>query len=275
MLAENIFMNARLSYPRFVLGMMNPFSWAKAFLTGMHETPAGRIKASANVADIVYSYFMDGMMKLDYPNAWLDYKGRSLRFDVSLPFSVYVLFETFKRETYKLDVDGRTVVDVGGFIGDSAIYYHLNNAEKVVVYEPHPSHFAVLKRNLKANKISGRFVKAVNGGIGNGDLFMPESSNGGRTTAKSKGIRVRNYCLDDILDGMEDAVLKMDCEGCEFSSLQHSELEGVSDVIMEYHAYLGNVFALARMMKAKGFKMTRRTDIFGEMLGIGILHFQR
>lgn len=47
--------------------------------------------------------------------------------------------ETFLEQPYGiLDVKGRDVVDVGAYIGDTALYFRLKGAKRIYAFEPYP-----------------------------------------------------------------------------------------------------------------------------------------
>ncbi|MEM3846323.1 MAG: FkbM family methyltransferase [Candidatus Parvarchaeota archaeon] len=65
------------------------------------------------------------------------------------PLSVY------SQEAYGfLRPKGKTVVDIGASIGDSAIYFVLNGADRVIAYEPFPKLYYFASSNIKANGLS-------------------------------------------------------------------------------------------------------------------------
>jgi len=47
-----------------------------------------------------------------------------------------------------LDVRDRIVIDVGAFVGDSAVYFALKGAKRVIAVEPHPGAFAEMLENV-------------------------------------------------------------------------------------------------------------------------------
>ncbi|MFA4640569.1 hypothetical protein [Pyrococcus kukulkanii] len=49
------------------------------------------------------------------------------------------------------DYIGKIVIDISGFIGDTAVYFAVNGAKKVYAYELHPSTFELLRENIKRN----------------------------------------------------------------------------------------------------------------------------
>jgi FkbM family methyltransferase len=57
-----------------------------------------------------------------------------------------------------LNVRGRVVVDVGAYIGDSAIYFALRGARKVVAVEPHPGAYEVLLEKHKAEFLRNNYL---------------------------------------------------------------------------------------------------------------------
>jgi Met-10+ like-protein len=61
-----------------------------------------------------------------------------------------------------------TVVDVGGFIGDFAVYaVKYLNARKVVVYEPSQQNWVLLQRNVANNQLQDR-IRTVNKAVTDG-----------------------------------------------------------------------------------------------------------
>jgi len=75
------------------------------------------------------------------------------------------IFQVFNDGDYEqLNVKGRVVIDVGAYIGDSAIYFALKGARKVIAIEPHPGAFAEMLDNIKLNNLEGVIVP-VNAGL--------------------------------------------------------------------------------------------------------------
>jgi hypothetical protein len=54
-----------------------------------------------------------------------------------------VIQETFSSGVYDIDVVGRDVVDIGSNIGDTAIYFALKGAKRVIALEPYPSAYQI------------------------------------------------------------------------------------------------------------------------------------
>ena len=208
----------------------------------------------------------------------LEYKGRELRFIYGEPIRdiILSLIEQFRLEQYSLaksmglkDID---VIDVGAYIGDSAIWFSINGARHVYAIEPFPYVFRMAETNIKLNNIGN--VTLINAGIGNMrtkvkilntisgryDSILRESID---------GIDIPILTLEDLVNtyGIEDALLKMDCEGCEKSILYTSieTLRRFKYIIIEYdHGYLD----LMNMLKRAGFtvKKRKRPHIAGDRI---------
>ena len=64
------------------------------------------------------------------------------------------MFEIFEYGDYDaLNVNGRVVVDVGAFVGDSAIYFALKGAKRVIAIEPHPGAYAEMLENISSTTL--------------------------------------------------------------------------------------------------------------------------
>jgi len=94
----------------------------------------------------------------DNCNCWV--KG-----DVKFKHLYFTVFEVFDYGVYDvLDVRDRVVVDVGAFVGDSAIYFALRGAKKVIAIEPHPRAYAEMLENIRINNL-GSVIVPVNAGL--------------------------------------------------------------------------------------------------------------
>jgi FkbM family methyltransferase len=143
----------------------------------------------------------------------------------SLVEPLFPIVETFIEGEYEVPealsgLRGREVVDVGANIGDSALYFILHGARKVIALEPLPNVAKCAEENLELNGITDE-VKVINAALGSEPVsvpcdYDPWSSNGFSTLSTSGPCKVPGVTLGDLLDMIEDPyLLKMDCEGCE------------------------------------------------------------
>lgn len=157
------------------------------------------------------------------------------------------IHEVFGMGVYNcLDVAGRVVIDVGGNIGDSAIYFALKGAKKVITVEPYPLAYSISKTNVHLNNLESK-ITIVNSALGceSGSVKINSSklSVAGESAHDDDDnadtvVPVRR--LRDLIQEyhIDDAVLKMDCEGCEYKIFNESDisiLRHFSSMVIEYH----------------------------------------
>ena len=72
----------------------------------------------------------------------------------------------FFKEEYKfLDLENSTIIDIGANIGDTAIYFCLNNARHVIALEPFPFSYKYLAFNTTTNNMNNK-IETLNAGYG-------------------------------------------------------------------------------------------------------------
>jgi hypothetical protein len=78
---------------------------------------------------------------------------------------VLSIFGLYGESEYSfIDVGNRDVVDVGAYVGDTAIYFALRGARRVIAIEPHPETFREMIENIKLNNLED-IVIPVNAGL--------------------------------------------------------------------------------------------------------------
>jgi FkbM family methyltransferase len=178
-----------------------------------------------------------------------------------------VIEEVFVRKIYDtLDVNNRIVVDIGGNVGDTAIYFAMNGAKKVYVYEAVPKIFKILKKNVETNGFRNKVV-AYNeaGGKGKSIVISAEEERAGQLMASQKGIKIRMASLDKITrrTGVTSgAVLKMDCEGAEYDLILNAStrtLHSYSQIMIEYHHGYKD---LVKRLREEGFNVRYKRPIY-------------
>ncbi|WP_231112327.1 FkbM family methyltransferase [Stygiolobus azoricus] len=160
----------------------------------------------------------------------------------------HVIMETFVDEQYSyVDVKNKSVVDIGAFVGDSAIYFAAKGAKKVYAIEPHPGAYEELVENIRINGLEEKIVP-LNMAVGDKEGYIVISNVEKKQApgiwfkeSDGNGVKVRMETLNDIIKkyNLETNVLKMDCEGCEYNLILN-DYEAVSkfdQLAFEYHAY--------------------------------------
>jgi len=154
--------------------------------------------------------------------------------------------DVFDFEEYEfLNVQNKSVLDIGAFIGDSSIYFILKGAKKVYAIEPHPDAYNEILENIKLNNMKNKVIP-INIGISyeRDYIYVPTTVINTQSIllkSKGNGIKVPAGKLSDIIDkyNIDAQVLKMDCEGCEYNIIlkDYDTIKEFDEIGFEYHAY--------------------------------------
>ena len=156
------------------------------------------------------------------------------------------LFNIFYGKDYDfLPVKNRVVIDIGANIADSSIYFATTGAKKVIALEPFPKNFVVAQKNITLNGFTDK-IELLNAGCCGGqskDMVLDTSANGVgcQTMQSSLGSNIHFYTLQELISKYNidsPAVLKIDCEGCEYDIILSNDktiLDKFSHIQVEYH----------------------------------------
>jgi FkbM family methyltransferase len=168
-----------------------------------------------------------------------------------------ILQEIFLSKPYIQDIQvppHSTIVDIGGYIGDFSLYaVKLLGADKVVVYEPSPKNFEILKRNIANNGYEGRIV-AVNMAVSDNapvmmNVDLPDKNqvnvsaydpHGAVTASLVPSTTLAALMREHHLESID--LLKLDCEGGEYPILLSAPpevLQRIKNIALEYHQIEG------------------------------------
>ena len=132
------------------------------------------------------------------------------------------------------------VIDVGMNIGDSSIYFSMNGAKRVIGLEPYPYAFSIAEKNIRLNNINN--IIPINAGYGkDSNVIVSEkiSSNSSSLICSDSGKEISIISLKTLINryNIESAVLKMDCEGCEYSLMDEDNevFTHIKMIQIEYH----------------------------------------
>ncbi|MEM4746610.1 MAG: FkbM family methyltransferase [Metallosphaera sp.] len=187
----------------------------------------------------------------------------------------------FEREDYKwLKPEGKVVLDIGASIGDSAIWFAEHGAKYVIGLEPYPYVYSLALENVKGYKN----IVMLNMAYGKpGEIEVTtEPTYSGTPLRPGKGKKIKVVDLPTLVEmfNLENAVLKMDCEGCE-DNLFH-DLEGIfafTRIQIEYHHQ--NYVDLAGLFNSIGYEVTVTeprevwNERAGEKMWLGYIYAER
>jgi FkbM family methyltransferase len=195
---------------------------------------------------------LDARVSFDQQTSTVAFDDYRFAFDFEDKSAIPALDAVFATQIFGnhgVSFENKIIVDVGAYIGDSAIYFAKHGASRVIAYEPIKATFEYLTRNIALNKVEN-IVRPFNKGVSgvreallvryNPALTSAASSVDHRLEAGSS-VSVECITLADIFtenDINKVDVLKLNCEGCEFSTIlnaKESTLRKIATIILFYH----------------------------------------
>ena len=161
------------------------------------------------------------------------------------------IIHIFSKELYgRLPVKGREVIDIGANIADSSIYFAVKGADRIIGIEPLPKNYEIARKNIEVNNLSDKISLILGGCAGTSKQIRINSKiqdiehcilSNHHTDDISYEVAVSLFTLEDILEMgkiKSGAILKMDCEGCEYDSIltaNENVLKRFNHILIEYH----------------------------------------
>lgn len=168
--------------------------------------------------------------------------------------------------------DGWVIADVGGHKGIFAVFAATRAKNvKVYTFEPSPTNFPLLSRNIQRNRLSNiqAFNVAVSGQDGQAILHLHRDGGQNSLLRRSDAAlrpigdtKVESWSLQHALKVAASRInlLKMDIEGMEYDALLScppETLSVVERIALEYHDDLvetpGQITDLVRFLTGRGF----------------------
>jgi FkbM family methyltransferase len=214
----------------------------------------------------VTKLFLGGAKFVDDNTVLLPH-GLRFKFSNQDPSTLSHIYEAFFEEAYRLlDVNNKTVLDVGASIGDTAIYFASKGALRVYAYEPNKEIFSYLLENVKINNMEDKVVP-LNIAIASKQgkmCLLPETWSGRSHVSREKD--EHGYWVDAELLPLNADILKMDCEGCEYDVLLNMSPGSMrfQEIMLEFH---GDCRALIRTMLQEGYT-TKIVKNYNSKLGL-------
>jgi len=177
-----------------------------------------------------------------------------------------VLYEILYKKVYTpagLEIKGNDlVIDIGGSIGDFALFAASQTKGKVFVFEPSPENLRLLSVNVKQNNKKNIVINNAIVSSKTGRRKINVSINPGSylTSTKYLGrIEIRSFTLNEIIENISNKTIgfvKIDCEGDEgeiIKSTTIKNLKRIQKLAIEYHdnvSILSHNEIIARLKKA-------------------------
>jgi FkbM family methyltransferase len=170
------------------------------------------------------------------------------------------------------------VVDIGGFVGDFSLYAVKRlNARRVIVCEPSPQNSALLLKNIANNGYEDR-IEPVNKAVTDGgnammNIHAPEEYQcmvsaycpSEQALSVVPGISLGQLLREHALESVD--LLKMDCEGGEYSILESTPadvLSRIRNIVFEYHDIdggWGRLEGVKQLLRREGYALRMRRGL--------------
>jgi len=157
--------------------------------------------------------------------------------------------EDFEEMYGCLDVRGKTVADIGAYLGETAVLFAKMGARYVHAYEPVFYRYAEL--NLRLNGVYNAAVYPY--GVSPEEDVYGVALDGAGTGLMAGGVEIKAKPVGEVLA----EVVKMDCEGCEWSLMAAScaVVKRAEEYVIEIH---GPEPLLVRKLERCGFSAKLR-----------------
>lgn len=178
--------------------------------------------------------------------------------------------EIYLDNAYDVNVSGKNVIDVGMSNGDSSIYFAKMGAKKVVGIEPDENSFNLALTNMRNSAIENKIItlnKALSVSDNDIEINIYENNPNANSIDIQNMVKLNDHIVKKVVKGInlksvlnlfngeKVGLLKMDCEGCEYSilnSLDHEIYNKIDAIYMEYHNKLQN---LPEILKRNSFNL--------------------
>jgi FkbM family methyltransferase len=154
----------------------------------------------------------------------------------AVPYKDIQLLYPFTYEDYEmlygfLDVKGKIVADIGGYLGETTVLFARMGARHIHVYEP--VYYRLLERNLRLNNVTNATVHPY--GVWIEEDVYGVALAGFTTGLKIGDIKIRTKPIGDAIVDVD--IVKMDCEGCEWAllTLTCQEIRRAEEYAIEIH----------------------------------------
>jgi FkbM family methyltransferase len=194
----------------------------------------------------------------------------------------YLFDEIFIQASYffKADTDRPLIIDCGSNIGMSLLFFKmLYPKARIIGFEPDPSTFETLRRNVIQNRLSDVELHqvALTDREGSVELFRDESPDSSclrmsilRERHPGPSVTVPSRKLSGFISSEVD-LIKIDIEGAEEAVIgdlvSNGKLQYAKQLHLEYHHHIDaaadKLSSMLRSIEASGFGYQLRADVIG------------
>ena len=200
-------------------------------------------------------------------------------------FNPTIFFETFVNDYHfvSFDLEQKYVINAGGFVGDTALYFAYKGAF-VYSFEPDPNSYGIAVKNVELNPDLKGKITMRNWAVGRGDgsiNFPVNENDSGSSSVFSpigyKKVEVRSVSISTILkvfDIKEPFLLDLDVKGMEYEVINDFSISKFNIVRIEFSTQIkgktiGTRKIIEEKLKKYGFTYFRIYSLGGMDLNLG------
>jgi FkbM family methyltransferase len=231
-----------LTYPQFRVFRENYHCLPKYQVTQLSddtfrvEDKHSLVTCPSEILPLIFDLMVE--FSINQENGFYHLKNPKMELYGSL--SILYCIQEIRRGDYKYDYNGKVVLDVGGFEGESATYFWSLGAKKVIIYEPVPEHLPSINRNITLNHVN---AELHNSGIGSKDgtrtiQYSRTNPGFGLLQEGPNNLEIKISDVSKVISKSSADVAKFDCEGAEIylADVQDQVLRKISYYIIEVHS---------------------------------------
>jgi FkbM family methyltransferase len=140
---------------------------------------------------------------------------------------------------YDCDCKDKIVLDVGAFHGESAVFFSMKGAKKVILYEPVKTHQWFIEQNTSSNNVNAEIhMQGIGEKDGTQTIFYEKTDFCFGLAAKGpKEMVIETRNITDVIMKSGADVAKFDCEGAEENlvNVDNDILRTIGLFIIETH----------------------------------------
>ncbi len=237
-------LTCNLTWPQFRLFRDSHPLWTKYWITQIEDDifkieddKGSKVVCHSNllpVISVLLGDYIINQVKED------KFHVRNEEFTVVGSSEMLACIQELKTGEYECDCRNKTVLDIGGFEGESAAYFWAKKAKKVIIYEPVAPHIEFIKENIFLNTINAEIYQA---GIGNRNenkrIHYDETDPGfGFLSGGAKSMKIKIRNVSEVIEESGADIAKFDCEGAEESlvNVTNEVLRKIEYYIIEVHS---------------------------------------
>lgn len=155
-----------------------------------------------------------------------------------------VLWEYFSDNPFIDDnFENRVIIDVGSNIGDTPLFM-ANKGATVYAFEPVPETYEMSLKNIDLNPNLKSKINVYNKAISGKHEYIKiytdtkENSPGANSFIETDNfVEIEAFTLKQVINKFKITpdILKLDCEGAEYSIIKNSDLKCFNLILLEYH----------------------------------------